>query len=348
MEEHEAERRPRAISNREVLVRYVICSLVAMGLASCERASARPLGPPARLAAGRTDTIVVNSRTAVTLPVQVLDDAGHELPTQGLRYVRVSGDSIALSPTGQLTCDRRRDAAVRVSLGTLIRDFVVRCRPIKGFRFIYGDGRPLIAGGPPRDLEFVAVGVDDTPERMLAGTVKILDSSVAELRGLSLHPRARGETVVELDLGDCLWDIGVVVNQRVASPSDLRFADDVFLESPLRLVDGERRGWRLPRGEYRVGLLTPEVDGTKLALGTTAMNCVPWITGGQDVHCVALAGAAVDVRNPRRAGAGGHLYGELFMQRMDLPPAARAAEDARIRRPTRPQRPSKRLCPMVR
>ena len=322
--------------------------LLPAAIVGCERAVARPLGPPSRLVAGKADTVVVNSRNAITLPVQVLDDAGHALPTTGLRFTHVSGDSVRLTSTGQITCERRSDATVRAALGALTTRFVVRCRPIKGFRFIYGDGRPLVAGGPPRTLEFVAVGVDDSPERMLAGTLRILDSSVAELRGLTLHPRARGETMVELDLGECLWNIGVSVNERVASPADLRFADDIFLESPLRLVDGERRGWKLPRGEYRVGLITQAGIDARLALSTTAMNCVPWITGGQDLHCVALDGATVDVRNPRRAGAGGELYGELVAQRMDLPRASRDPVVSKRERERREQRRLKRECRIVR
>jgi hypothetical protein len=317
------------------------CILLSLAVASCERASARPLGPPARLVAGRADTIVVNSRSAVTLPVQLLDAAGRGLPARALRFERVAGDSLALTPNGRITCDRRGDAEVLVSLGALSTRFALRCRPIKGFRFIYGDGRPLVVGGAPRQLQFVAVGVDDLPERMLAGTLSILDSSVAELRGLTVYPRAPGETMVELDLGECWWAIGVTVHERVASPSALRSAEDIFLISPLRLVDGERRGWRLPRGEYRVGLLTQAGVDAKLELGRTNMNCVTWITGGQDYNCIALAGAAVDVRNPRRAGAGGELYGELFVERMDLPPAARVTRAA-------VRRPRKRMCPMVR
>jgi hypothetical protein len=328
-------------------VRHIIvCALLSLAVASCERASARPLGPPARLVAGKADTVVVNSRSAVTLPVQVLDEAGHELPATGLRFEHVSGDPLPLSSSGRITCDHRGDAEVRVSRGALSTRFALRCRPIKGFRFIYGDGRPLFAGGAPRDLQFIAVGVDDMPERMLAGTVSIGDSTVAALRGLTVYPRAPGETVVELDLGECSWAIGVFVHERVASPSELRSADDIFFVSPLRLVDGERRGWRLPRGEYRVGLLTQAGVAAQLELGTTNMNCVPWITGGQNLNCIALAGASVDVRNPRRAGAGGELYGELFAQRMDLPP--RATRDESATAGTRRHRPRKRSCPMVR
>jgi hypothetical protein len=248
---------------------------------------------------------------------------------------------VRLSASGSVTCVRRADAEVQVSLGALSTRFALRCRPIKGFHFVYGDGRPMVVGGAPRELQFVAVGVDDMPERMLAGTVTILDSSVATLRRLTVSPRAPGETMVQLDLGECLWYIGVVVHRAVPSPSAIHSEHDIFLISPLRLVDGERRGWRLPRGEYRVGLLTQAGVDSKLELGTTRMNCAPWITGGQNYHCIALEGASIDVRNPRRAGAGGELYGELFALRMDLPASASGT-------PARRSRPRKRMCPMAR
>lgn len=329
-------------------MRRVVFALLPLAVVSCERASARPLGPPARLVAGRADTVVVNSRSAVPLPVQVLDEAGHDLPTSGLHFERVAGDPVALSPDGRVTCARRADAEMRVSLGALSTRFALRCRPIKGFRFVYEDGRPLVAGGAPRELHIVAVGVDGSPEPMLAGTLSLLDSSVAELRGLTVYPRAAGKTVAALDLGECLWEIGIFVHQRVAHPADLRSAEDIFLVTPLRLVDGERRGWRIPPGEYRVGLLTQAGVGAKLELNTTAMNCAPWITGGQDYDCIALAGASIDVRNPRRAGAGGELYGELFAQRMDLPRAVPGTSGRHASREIRRPRSRKRSCPMVR
>jgi hypothetical protein len=331
----------RRRTRRDMQMRRFPCLLLSLAVMSCERASARPLGPPVRLVAGRADTVVVNSRHSVTLPVQVLDEGGHELPATGLRFERVAGDSLRLSSSGSVTCERRMDVEVRVSTGALSTRFALRCRPIKGFRFVYGDGRPLVVGDAPRELQFVAVGADDTPERMLAGTVTILDSSVATLRGLTVSPRAPGETMVQLDLGECLWDIGVIVRAPVASPSAIRSADDVFRISPLRLVDGERRGWRLPRGEYRIGLLTQAAVDSKLELGTTHMNCAPWITGGQNYVCIALEGASIDVRNPRRAGAGGELYGELFALRMDLPTSASGTS-------ARHSRPRRRMCPMVR
>ena len=93
---------------------------------------------------------------------------------------------------------------MRVSLGALAQRFALRCRPIKGFRFVYDDGRPLVAGGPPRTLHPIAVGLDDTPEPMLAGILSIADSAVAMLRDLTFQPRAACETMVRLDLGDCI------------------------------------------------------------------------------------------------------------------------------------------------
>jgi hypothetical protein len=317
-------------------------SLLLLAVASCERASARSLGAPARLVAGRADTIIVNTLRTTTLPVQVLDDAGHTLPAQKLSFTRVAGDPLALSPSGRITCDRRRASEVRVALGALAKRFTLLCRPIKGFRFVYGDFRPFVVGDAPRPLEFAAVGVDGTPERMLAATLSIADSTVAQLRGITLYARAAGETMAQLDLGDCVWPMNVTVHDRVDSPSAFRTENDVFLVSPLLLVDGERRGWRLPRGEYHVGLLSQAGVDTQLALGTTAMNCVPWFSSGQELHCVALAGASVDVKNPRRAGAGGELYGELFVQRMDLPRSSGAVSTLA------PRRPRRRICPMVR
>jgi hypothetical protein len=322
-------------------MRSATCLLI-LALASCERLSARRLGAPARLVAGKADTIIVNSLHTVPLPVQVLDDAGHTLPAPRLSFTRLSGDPLALSSSGQITCERRGDAEVRVTLGALAKRFTLLCRPIKGFRFVYGEGRPFVVGDAPRTLQFVAVGVDDMPERMLAATLSIGDSTVAALRGLTLYPRAAGETMAELDLGECLWPMGVTVHDRVESPSALRTENDVFLVAPLRLVDGERRGWRLPRGEYRVGLLTQANADAKLALNRTAMNCARWMGEGQDYHCIALAGASIDVENPRRAGAGGELYGELFVQRMDLPRTSRVVPALATRRPRR------RMCPMVR
>jgi hypothetical protein len=317
-----------------ILTSFVVC------LIACDRIAARELGAPARLVAARADTVYVNSRHAAQLPIRVLDSAGHELPARGIRYAWLSGDSLAITDSGRVTCARRLDATVRASLGDLSTRFVVHCRPIAGIRFVFDGGVPLYVGGPSHELALPAIGVDGEPVSELAATVTVGDTNVAALHGLTVEPRGAGSTSAEFDFGDCVWAVGIEVAERVPSPDSLRAREDLFLESPLRLVDGEVRGWRLPRGEYRVALV-PALGAARLALSTTAMNCSRWLGSDTDLHCIALAGASVDVRNPRPAGAGGTLTGALFFQRWDLP-----ARRERATGPRRPARGAKPLCKM--
>jgi hypothetical protein len=119
----------------------------------------------------------------------------------------------------------------------------------------------------------------------------------------------------------------------------------MFAVYPLRLVDGEIRSWRLPRGEYRVGLVPERGGDMELVLRTTAMNCVQWLGSGQDYHCIALARASVNVHNPRPAGGSGELAGDFFVQRWDVPFSEPAA---RPRNASRAAVPAKRPCRDVR
>jgi hypothetical protein len=324
-----------------VPVRRLTWILAPLALSACDRVSARPVGAPARLVAGRADTVIVNSRHATQLPVRVLDSAGHELPAGSVRYAWVGGDRIAVSDSGHVTCDRRLDAVLRATLGALSTRFVLRCRPIAAIAFAYDADAPLVVGGPPRELDVPAIGVDGKPVQEIAATVTIGDTNVATLHGLTIHPRGAGSTHVKLDIGDCWWATFVEVAERVASPDALRRREQLFMASPLRLVGGERRGWRLPRGEYRVALAPLPDAPSGLALSTTAMNCVPWLGSTQDVHCIALPGASADVRNPRPAGSG-ELAGTFFVERWDLPSIAAGTSSPA---PTRHRPGEKPLCP---
>jgi hypothetical protein len=325
-----------------MLVRSLLWLLLALAAASCDRASARMLGAPARLVAGRADTVLVNSRHATQLPVRVLDSAGHELPATGVRYSWVSGDSVAVSDSGHVTCGRHLDAELRATLGALSTRIVLLCRPIGAIRFVFHTGVPLVVGGASRELDVPAVGLDGEPVREIAATLTVEDTNVATLRGLTIQPRGPGVTMVKLDIGDCWWATMVEVDERVPSPNALQRREQLFLESPLRLVSGERRGWRLPRGEYRVALLPTPGEKLGLVLSTSAMNCVPWLGSAQDLNCIALAGASADVRNTRPAGGVGELTGTFFVQRWDVP-----SYDAQRfpSRPTRRRPGDKPVCP---
>lgn len=320
-------------------MRAAILMVLVVCLPACDRIAARELGAPARLVAGRTDTVYVNSRHAVQLPIRVLDSAGHELPARGIRYAWLSGDSLAIADSGRVTCARRLDATLGASFGDLTTRFVVRCRPIAAIRFVFDARVPLYVGGPSQELAISAIGVDGEPVSELAATVRVEDTNVAVLHGLTVEPRGVGSTGAEFDFGDCLWPVEIQVAERVPSPDALRAREDLFLESPLRLVDGEVRGWRLPRGEYRVALV-PAAGDARLALSTTSMNCSRWLGNDTDLHCIALVGASVDVRNPRRAGNGGVLTGALFIERWDLPARREIA-------PPRHGRADEPLCKMA-
>jgi hypothetical protein len=322
-------------------MRRLVSILAPLALAACDRVSARTVGAPARLIAGRADTVIVNSRHATQLAVRVLDSAGHELPAGSVRYAWVGGDRIAVSDSGHVTCDRSLDAELRATLGALSTRLVLRCRPIAAIPFGYNADAPLVVGGAPRELDVPAIGVDGKPVREIAATVTIGDTNVATLHGLTIQPRGPGSTEVKLDIGDCWWASFVQVAERVASPDALRRREQLFMESPLRLVGGERRGWRLPRGEYRVALAPLPDAPPGLALSTTAMNCVPWLGSAQDLHCIALAGASADVRNPQPAGSG-ELAGTFFVERWDLPSMASGTTSPA---PTRHRPGDKPLCP---
>lgn len=289
--------------------------LAVLAIVSCERLV--PHGSPARLVVGRTDTVIVNSRHAIQLPVRVVDSAGRQLPPTGVRYVWVSGEPLAVSGSGRVTCPRRLDAEVRVSLGTLSHRFTVLCRPIQGFSAMGGiDRAPFLVDGPPATLVVPAVGLGGERVRQISGTLTVKDTTVAVARDDRLYPRAPGVTSVVLDIGDCLWAVGFEVVQRVASPSELRRREQVFLDAPLRLAAGEERTWRLPPGEYRVVLLPVRAPAVALLLGATAMNCVD---DGPAHHCIALADASVTVR-ARRNGAGSAVRADtLLVQRLDVP-----------------------------
>jgi hypothetical protein len=205
-------------------------------------------GVPVRLVAGArdgADGIVVNNVAPVQLPVRVLDEAGHLLKPNGVRYEWVSGTPLTVSPTGVVACTGRGDATVRASLGPLVTHVAVRCRPVREVEsatFI-----SLVAGEPARHLPFRAVGVDGRPVMQLRGAVRVVDRSVATLDGARIRPRAVGETSVTVNVGDRGARIAVIVHERVRAFTGLR-PDQRLVAVPVRLARGDTVRWALPPG----------------------------------------------------------------------------------------------------
>jgi hypothetical protein len=162
---------------RPARLRLVACLLsIALALTAMVAAFILRAGPPVHMfanLANATDGIVINSLRPVQLEMRVLDGRGRVLPSRGIRFTWISGAPIVVSPRGVVSCKQHGDATVRASLGVISSDVQLRCRPVKELRastwldFVEGDG--------PRDLPFVAIGVDDRPVMQLRGAVRVVD-----------------------------------------------------------------------------------------------------------------------------------------------------------------------------
>ena len=292
-------------------------------------------GPPAQLAVGTADTVLVNSRRSVPLPVRLLDAKGRELRAKNVRFEQIAGDHVALTSDGRVTCPTRGDAVLRASMSGLTSEFVVLCRPVKGFRMAFDPDPPLVVGDPPRDLALGAVGVDDLPVNLLAGTATVQDSTIAGLRGLTIVPRHAGNTEIFVDIGDCVYSMFIEVAEAVRGSRDLARRDQLFTVPSLRLVAGEIRTWPIPRGEYQLWLRTAADAQPQLVLGGVSMNCANWSGAEQKYHCLAFDNAAVIVRNMQPVGRGKALEGALAIRRMDDAPSSAGATMSAVRRSPR-------------
>jgi hypothetical protein len=281
-------------------------------------------GPPASLAAGTADVVIINNELPVHLPVKVLDAAGHVLKSAGVRYRWVSGVPVSLSTTGEVTCREEGDAYIHVSLGALVRNVLLRCRPIQDFWL--ATGNELVAGDSAVPLSFSAFGPDGRPVDLVAGTVTVRDSNIASLDDMWLRPKMPGTTVLTMVAGDRSRRIQIRVLTPTHNPSALG-AYDAFVIPSLRLAGGETRRWSVAEGLYTISLRQDTTgiladgkhpNGEKramLVLATSNANCA--IAGpGQRYLCVALKDAEVIVYAPRGVRQAGSYTGRLFVRRM--------------------------------
>jgi hypothetical protein len=275
--------------------RRIAASLAWPALAACTG------GTPARIVAGDADTVVVNNRRPIAIPVRLLAADGRELRASGLRWRWVSGDRLPLTPDGQVTCARSGDAEVRVSRGRLATRVVLRCRPVEGF--LFPQKVEMVVGGPPAWLPVVPVGVDSRPEPLFEARVGVHDSSVAVLRDSRLVARGRGRTSVVVQVGDCRLSLVVDAVERVDSAAALLPFQEFV--APLRLVGGEVRAWRVAPGRYELRLDGDDragAAGVAPVLAGSETRCAPYPGGGQHYSCIARHGASVVVRHAGPVG----------------------------------------------
>jgi hypothetical protein len=300
----------------------------------------RAKGPPARIVAGVRDTVVVNHYEEPGLiPVKVLDAAGRELSDTGVRFRWTGGMEVPVSPDGMVSCPAVGDATARASLGAVVTDLVLRCRPVT----IVGISGPMhfVLGDSARNLPIVAIGPDGKPADLLAVTVikETADTSVLALDGIRVIPRAPGTRLVDVGIGGKWGSAGVQVYEPVTTPEGLdRERRHLALRVSLR--PGEERRWRIAAAPWMVWVLPYEYEERGLRVRMEGANCDP---GGKPrsggfahpvrLHCLSGDGAEVVASHPSSDPSAPPVEGTVLLRRVDWTPSQRVHRHAAVQPP---------------
>jgi hypothetical protein len=272
-------------------------------------------GPPARLVIDSryvTDGFIVNSVGPVRMSMKVLDSAGHALGSTGVRFGWISGTPEAVTANGVITCKQAGDATVRASLGEVTTSVLVHCRPLHDVRTPAMIN--LVAGDPPLDIPFEAVGMDGRDVTLLAGRINVGDTTIVSLEGQRMRPRAAGSTGVTVSFGDRGAFMSIEVYERAHSLEEI--LPGQHLAIPVTLLDGEMHRWRLPasRENYFVMILPDTAGHQTPALAIAGANCIRAIDG-HSFYCLALHDASVIAYHSRQSDPGQKLSGMLAVWR---------------------------------
>lgn len=255
---------------------------LAFALAGACAVPAEP-GAPARLLASAADTVVVNDRQGMQIPLRALDASGREVPATGVRYAWTAGDSIDVTADGTVTCTRRGDATVRASFQTITTSVVLRCRPVD----------------------------------RLAGTVSEQRGGVVAVeRGLRLRALMAGATVTTVIVGDQQARVGVHVYEPARDLDGLRDRQELVAIS-LRLTSGETRRWSLPAGGWMLTMMPYEDEATGLRLRVEGAACRPLAITRRRIACAVKQRASVIVYHPSTTTAP-DLTGRLLVRRVNF------------------------------
>lgn len=258
---------------------------------------------PASLDVG-SDTLIINGPSPVAIGARVLNRWRRAVWHSGLTYAERPGSIAHVGSDGSVRCGGVGDDIITISHGSLARNLLVRCRPIRRFDFQHVE---LDLSGPPKELFVNPIGVDRRPVTLLQGRATVRDTSIAELKDGLLYPRKIGATLVDVVFsGGLETTVPVGVTHRV-------------LDTALSLVPGEMQTLQLAPGYYHI-FLEPEDSPSRresLVLAAVNANCATLTGAGpQDFYCIAKRGTSFVVRNPRPAGTRGPMAGRLFAVQM--------------------------------
>jgi hypothetical protein len=260
-----------------------------LALAACK-------GPPARLVAGIADTVVVNNVVPMRIPMHVFDAAGHVLPDTGVRFQWTSGAPIPVSNRGVVTCTQAGDATLRASLGPLVTQVLVRCRPVHD---VFGGGvLNLVLGDSAQVLSFAPVDAAGRPVTLFTLGINY-DSAIISIEGWRIQARASGRTSVDLYIGDTWTHWFVSVYERASTVEGIRPGRGLAV--PVRLAGGEMHSVPLPPSPptYSVTML-PDRDTLRVPrLAIDRANCLRHHFP-DGYACYALPGASVTAYHPKQ------------------------------------------------
>ena len=220
-----------------------------------------------RIVAGTNDSVVVNNRLSVPLPVFGVDARGRRHTITGLRYQHIGGDSISLTPDGRVTCSRRADAQVSVSHERLTKTFFLLCRPILAVsvKRIW-----VLADGGSADLDPTAIGIDGGTKRSLPASqwFRILRSHT------SITERCSADVLERRTSSLMRATVATGQESKSTSVSPRRLASHPFKSSSAGRWSSRQANFR--RGESRRDpttsgpMTTPSVDSRSARRTSTA------------------------------------------------------------------------------
>ena len=298
----------------------------ALTVAMAVTAGCRSEPAPARITAGRSDTVLINNRNPIRIPLRVLDGEGQPLEDTGVRFERIGGDDLPVTAEGAVSCPRSGDLSVRASLGALSADLVIQCRPVQ----IVGVEGPvnLVLGDSARELPIVALGPDGLPVRQVNVTVIVRDTSVAKMEGSRLRTLMSGATMVDVLAGDADGSASVKVYDPVTTLEGLR-KDQEHVAVRLRLAGRGKRSWPIPEGDYMLWMLPYDYEGRGLQVRIDGAVCEPQdpkprssgFANPPKAMCRARSGASLVVSHPSTSRSAPAIDGTLLLRQLS-PPAA--------------------------
>jgi hypothetical protein len=240
---------------------YALAGLAVVAVAGAAIVVFRPR--PTQLsvtARAGDDTVVINQMHSTRLRASVRDQYGRRLPSDtGVRYQWLSGDSVGIASNGEVRCSDRRDAAVRAAMGNLVKEFVLRCRPVASVEAV--SWLDLMVGDSTRDLSFVAHGPDGRVVTELRGAISVGNGSVVAAEGATIRPKRAGQTFAAVEVGDTITIIPIVVYQPVTSFVAGSPKRGAMMAMRVSLARGDTIEMPLPKAAFWVTYYSKDPSG---------------------------------------------------------------------------------------